>query len=136
MNAPLPGWTPFAPSPATVEPLHLRFAIPSIGPSLPPLPAGAAADIGRPAAHAWHELTLSALLVCLAVDEAGLTAGTPATALPAVPLPPLAAPEAPEALRGLAVPEMPPLPMGLGLDEEWMKLPSAWPGPDTAWLLA
>lgn len=133
MTAPLPGWTPFTPGPATAEPLHLRFAIPSIGPSLPPPKAGAEPEIGRPAAHAWHELTLSALLVCLAVDEAGLTAGPPAIAYPAAPLAP---PEAPEPLWGLAGPEVPALPMGLGIDEEWMKLPSAWPGPDTAWLLA
>jgi hypothetical protein len=134
MTAPHPDWAPANPGLAADASLHLRFAITPIGPSLPPPAAGAKPVPDRQPDTAWHELTLSALLVCLAVDEAELAPRAETLALPDQGHPALSL-AAPAWFRDQAA-DPAPLAPAQGLDEDWMKLLLGRPGLDAAWLLA
>ena len=138
MIAPLPAWIPVAPGPAAGEALHLRFAIVPVGPALPQLAGGAETLMGSAQASAWHELTLAALLVCLAVDEAELAADPDGSVMAEAEAIACPLPDAPRSREGLddgvlAGPTPSSLP---GLDEEWMKLLLGRSGLDGAWMLA
>jgi hypothetical protein len=121
-----PAWNPFTAGLAEAGTLHLSFAISPVGPSLSHPPAGMEAVGGPQNAAAWHELTLVAQLVCLAVEEVESRESPEAL----IQL-------APSALAGEETGRMagPVSLAGRSPDEEWMTLPMMPSTLDGAWIL-